>query len=354
MAWIKRNLFFVIFAVVGLGVTGYCGYLLLSAVKNNRSVNDEYAGVVSQLKDAQKPPLPTKENIDAAKADQERVKAFLVDFRKPFAPVPEPPKEDEQGFKDYLQSTIYKWGMQATNAGVLLPDNYAFSFSGIKDKLTFPAESIPLWMQQIEEIKVVLNILFKAKVLYLEGVQRCPVSPEDYQGNDCIYASIVTNAQLGIITPYKFMFRGFSSEIAAVLSGFASASNCFIVKDIDVSPSRAPLPVVIEPPPNAAPPPVENFRSMRGAGRRGGRGEGGDDPSYFRPMPQPQSAPVSLEPAGPQTIISEGLLYVTISVDLIRPKPEPKPEPKPADAAKPKSRNAPKPKPAEPAAEATK
>ncbi|MGO8700346.1 MAG: hypothetical protein ACLQVY_21860 [Limisphaerales bacterium] len=347
MAWIKRNLFFVIFAVIGLGVTGYGGYLLSSAVRNNRSVSDEYSGVVSQLKDAQKPPLPTKENIEAAKADQERVKAFLADFSKAFAPLPEPPKEDEQGFKDFLQSIIYRWGMQATNAGVLLPDNYAFSFSSIKDKLTFPAESIPLWMQQIEEIKVLLNILYKAKILYLEGVQRCPVSPEDYQGNDCIYTAPTTNAQVGIITPYKVAFRGFSTEIAAVLSGFAAASNCFIVKDIDVAPSRAPLPVVVPPPANAPPPPENS--GYRNPTRFRGRGEG-EDYNFRRPPPrQQQIAPVAVEPVGPQTILSESLLYVTISVDLIRPKPEPKPEPKPADAAKPKSRGAARAQPAPPA-----
>jgi hypothetical protein len=320
MAWIKRNLFFVIFAVVGLGVTGYCGYLLFSAVHNNRSVSEEYAGVVANLKNAQKPPLPTKENIEAAKADQERVKAFLAEFHKAFAPLPVPPKEDEQGFKDYLQATIYKWGAEATNAGVLLQDSYAFSFSSIKDKLTFPPEDIPLWMQQIEEIKVILNILYKSKILYLEGVQRCPVAPEDYQGNDCIYTAPVTNAT-GVSTPYKVMFRGFSTEIAAVLSGFASASNCFIVKDIDVAPSRAPLPVIVPPPANAPPPPQQN-PGPRYQGRGRGRGEGGgDDYSYRRPQyRQQQSAPEVAEPKGPQTIITEGVLFVTVSVDLVRLK----------------------------------
>jgi hypothetical protein len=348
MAWIKRNLFFVIFAVVGLGVTGYCGYLLFSAVGNNRGVSGEYAGVVTELKNAQKPPLPTKENIQAAKADQERVKAFLADFQKAFAPLPAPPKKDQQGFKDYLQTTIYKWGMEATNAGVLLPDNYAFAFSGIKDKLTFSPEDIPNWMQQIEEIQVILNILYKAKILYLEGVQRCPVSVEDFQGNDCVYASPVTNA-MGINTPYKVMFRGFSPEIAAVLRGFAGASNCFIVKDIDIGPSRAALPVVIPPPANA-PPPTENPR-MRGPGpgRYGRRGEGGDDFYPRRSLPQLQTAPAVTEPTGPQTIITEGLLFVTISVDLVKPKAEEIAKPKAEGLVKPKSRDLAKPKPEAPA-----
>lgn len=320
MAWIKRNLYFVIFAVVGLGVTGYCGYLLFTAVGNNRSVRDEYTAAVTSLTTLQqKPPFPSKENIQAAKADQERVKAFLTDFRKAFAPFALPPKkEDERGFKDYLQGTIYKWGVEATNAGVLLPDNYAFSFSQIKDKLTYPSEAISSWMQQLEEIRVILHILYNSKILYLEGVQRCPITLEDYGGNDCIYTTPVTN-QVGVSTPYKVMFRGFSTEIASVLSGFASASNCFIVKDIDVSPSKVPLPT---PPPSTAPPPsLNNYRQrLQDLNRGRGRGGEGGDFYYQRRLPPSQAEPAATEPTGPVTILTENPLFVTISVDIVRLK----------------------------------
>jgi hypothetical protein len=64
-------------------------------------------------------------------------------------------------------------------------------------------------------------------------------------------------------------------------------------------------------------------------------------------MAQAESASASAEPTGPQTIISEGLLYVTISVDLIRPKREEPPKPKAAENPAPKARAAAKPKPAD-------
>jgi hypothetical protein len=330
MAWIKRNLYFVIIAVVGLGVTGYCAYLLLSAVHNNRGVSDEYAGTISQLTTLQqKPPFPSKENIAGAKAESERVKIFLGDFRKAFAPFPVPPNEDERGFKDHLQGTIYQWGLEATNAGVLLPDNYSFSFSQIKDKLNYPPEAINPWLQQVEEIRVILHILFKAKILYLEGVQRCPVTPDDYGGNDCIYASTITN-QWGLVTPYKVMFRGFSTEIAAVMAGFAGASNCFIVKDVDVSQSRAALPTVVTPPPmSPAPGSLERPRSFRDRDMPRSRGRGEGDDNYnnnYRRRPPPSGQPVIVAPTGPQTILTESLLFVTISVDIVKLKS--------ADAAK--------------------
>ena len=40
-----------------------------------------------------------------------------------------------------------------------------------------------------------------------------------------------------IVTPYIIAFRGFSRDLAAVLQGFAQASNCFVVKTLNVTPS---------------------------------------------------------------------------------------------------------------------
>jgi hypothetical protein len=321
MPWIKRNLYFVIIAVVGLGVTGYCGYLLLSAVRGNRAVSDEYAGTLSSLTTLQqKAPFPSDENIQSAKADQERVKTFLAEFRKAFSPFPVPPKEDERGFKDHLQGTIYQWGMEATNAGVLVPDNYSFSFSQIKDKLNYPPEAINPWMEQLEELRVILHILYKSKILYLEGVQRCPITLEDYGGNDCIYATPATNTW-GIITPYKVMFRGFSTEVAAVLAGFAGASNCFIVKDVDVTQSKAALPTVVTPPP-AQPVFMPGAEERRSRDYRSGRGRGeggGEEPRQYRRQ-APPTAPVNPVPTGPQTILTESLLFVTVSIDVVKLK----------------------------------
>jgi uncharacterized membrane protein YgcG len=330
MAWIKRNLYFVIIGVVGLGVTGYCGFLLLTAVKANRAVSDEYNGTISSLTELQqKTPYPSKENIASAKADQERVKLFFGDFRKAFAPFPVPQKEDERGFKDYLQGTIYEWGMQATNAGVLVPDNYSFGFSQIKDKLNYPPEAIKPWMDEMEEIRVILGILYKAKILYLEGVQRCPVTPDDFGGNDCIYSAPTTNTW-GVTTPYMVMFRGFSTEVASVLAGFAGASNCFIVLDVDVSPSRAPLPVIVAPTPAAAnpevmyrrPPPEEqpDYGGGGGGRGRGGEGGGGDYGGRRRRMQPQPTEPVIVMPTGPQTILSESPLFVTLSIEVVKLK----------------------------------
>jgi hypothetical protein len=331
MAWLKRNLYFVITSAIGLAVTGYCGFLLYTALGENRGVSDEYGTTLNSLREfEQKTPAVNKQNIASAKEDQERVRAFLADFRKAFLPFPNPPKVNELEFKDYLLKTIYELGQEATNAGVLLPPGYSFCFSQQKDKLSYSPECIAPWMQQLEEIKAIVHILFRAKINYLEEVQRCPVCSDEGGGSEYIQTSSVSN-QWGVVTPYKVMFRGFSTEIAAVLAGFAASSNCFIVKDIDVTPSRAPLPQVVPPPATpATPPPVyvaapqptpfqmSMERDMRGRGRPGT--PGGYPGGYMRPLPQAAPAAAAPAPAGPETILTESLLFVTLVVDVVKLK----------------------------------
>jgi hypothetical protein len=322
MAWIKRNLYFVIMAAIGLAVTGYCGYLLYAALAANTVVGDEYTRTVDNLKQLQqKKPFPDKANIASAKADQERVRQFLADFHKAFQPFPIPLKEDDRGFKDYLQGTIYQLSMEASNAGVLLPADYAFSFSDQRNKLSYNADCIAPWMEQLEEIKVILHILYRAKINYLEGLQRCTACGDDSPGYDCLQVYPTTN-QWGVVTPYKVMFRGFSTEVAAVLAGFAGASNCFIVKDIDVTQSKAALPQVVTPPPTPQPvyipqPVRPNPYLTRPEGRMSRENPG----EYRRPTPQPvQAVPAPVAPAGPETILTESLLFVTLSVDVVKLK----------------------------------
>jgi len=340
MAWIKRNLYFVITVAVALGVTGYCGYLLYSALDENVAASDKYASAKSSLDELQKKsPYPSPENIRAAVADAGRVQTFLSEFRKPFSPFPIPPKVDVREFNTYLQKSIAQFAAEATNAGVGLPNDYAFAFSQQVDKLAHPAEAIAPWMQELEEIKAILHILYNAKINYLEKIKRVSVCPDDAGSDDYIQFNNTTNTW-GVVSPYMVNFRGFSAEIANVLAGVAASSNCFIVKALYVSPSLVPLKDVSQL--QAAPLPVrEYFRPppmsdqfMQNPSRRGGRDYG----EYRAQRPfaptQPQMIAALAAPAGPETILFEKPLFVTIYIDVVKLKPAP--EEKPATEAKPR------------------
>jgi hypothetical protein len=332
MVWIKRNLFFVISAAAGLLLTGYCAWLLYNSLNSNSGVSEEYKTTFSSFEAFQKKsPYPSKENIQAAKADQERVRLFLADFRKRFAPFPAPPVKDEKGFKTYLEENLVRFRAEATNAGVLLPPDYAFAFSGLIGKLTYPPASIGPWMQELEEIDTILNILYRAKINYLGGLQRVPVATDDTGMGDILAAATVTN-QWGIVTPYKITFRGFSAEIAAVMEGFAQSSNCFIIQAIAVNPDTSVQSVVVQPAPqqpagnyaprpqNPNPPQNPNFGPIRPRGRPVG-------PPLMRPAPVPvAAAPAAAVPGGGAsapsvvTILSENPLLVTVSINVVKLK----------------------------------
>jgi hypothetical protein len=323
MAWIKRNLFFVISVVAGLLLTGYCAVLLCNSLKENSGVSEEYKTTHDALEAIrQKSPYPSKENIQAAKADQERVRKFMADFRKRFEPFPAPPVKDEKGFKTYLEETLVRFRAEATNAGVLLPADFGFGFSGQMGKLTYPPGNIGPWMQQLEEINAILDILYRAKINYLGDLGRVPVSTNDLGAG--LKADTVTN-QWGVVTPYKITFRGFSAEIAAVLEGFARSSHCFIIKAIIVGPDTSVQPSVVQPlsqQPAAAYAPRPQNPNPPLNRQRGGPGS-----PWVRPAPVPVAAapvaPVAVAAASAPSVVailSENPLLVTVSIDVVKLK----------------------------------
>jgi hypothetical protein len=323
MAWVKRNLIFVIIIVVGLIATGYCGYLLSSVLSANAAVSGDYTSTLDQLKTQKdtKPPA-SDENIQAAKADQERVHEFLGSFRKAFAPFPIAPKADDRQFVEHLQLTLRQFAAEATNAGVSLPPDYAFSFSQERQKISFTSECIGPWMQELEEIRLILRILYTAKINYLEVIRRVPACNDDFSGDDCLNTASLSN-QWGLVTPYQVSFRGFSTEVASVLEGFAVATNCFVVKYVDVKPSLAPLPTIIQP---TAPQPMQRYmppQEYPSFGGEEGDGRGRGYGNRGRPRAQPQQTQMPMMPTGPtppETFLQETPLYITVVVDVVKLK----------------------------------
>jgi len=339
MAWIKRNLYFVITVVVGMGLAGYCGYLLFSALDQNKADSDKYFSDSGSLHTLQtKSPFPDQQNIKAAELDAERVRTFLAEFRQPFAGFPMPTKLDDRHFKEYLQNTINQFGREATNAGVGLPANCTFAFSQQVNVLNYSSDSILPWMQELTEMKAILHILYAAKINYLEKIRRPPVVGEEMLGDDYMAVGPTTNTS-GVVTPYSLNFRAFSAEIANVLAGIAASSNCLIVKTMDVSPSREPLPQLIDlqpaPPPQMfqfQPQPQPQFPNPFGPAPGAGRGYREQRRMQLQPQPQ-QFAPGTPTPTiatGPVTFLTETPLFVTIYIDVVKLKAPDVPAPAPA------------------------
>ena len=323
MAWIKRNLYFVITLAVGIILIGGAGYFVYTAIGANSEAQTNYASALSDLTTLQqKKPFRDDDNIKLAKEDSQRVAQLAKEMGNAFVNFPPPPQVDPQEFIACLNSNLIFFRTEATNANVqLVAPDYTFSFSAEASTLSFPGgTSFGPWLQQLEEISAIVDILCAAKINSLDALQRAPVAGEDPAGADYVQSAISSN-QVAVISPYKISFRGFSEEIANVLKGFAESPHCFLIKDLQVSPSKN---VPMGATPQAQGPMYIQVQRQgfggprRGPGRRGEGGPGGYAPPQMETETIMVAAPT--QPAGPVTILKPLPLFVTMTVDVVMPK----------------------------------
>lgn len=336
MNWVKRNLPLVLGGAVALGLLGFAVFFLLTRKDAVDAVTTELNTRTEEWKQlVARDPYPNQENIEKAKGEQKRLTEFLDQTRKFFVPVANfPTNLDGASFKNLLETTISELVHDAEKSGVSLPSSnrYDFTFKPQRSSLDFaPATLVPLAMQ-VAEIKSICDVLFDARIHSLVGLRRAPVAKEDeaaanatdYLGGRKPATNAVTGA---VIAPYEIVFHGFSTELAAVLEGFYRSPNCFIVKNVDVqtnvvsaateyfTPAYTPYPYPTSPTvPTPAMSPYEQM--MR---RYGGR--------YNRmpnmPAPIPTPAPTAAAPAapvrrGPETVLDERPLKITMYIEAVR------------------------------------
>ncbi len=296
MAWIKRNLYFVIGSVIALVLMGLAGYFLYSQwVGNNQilaSLNDDYEKLRRLNSAPIHPGSGQVDNIKLAKEQREQLREFLKKPRAHFQRIPAIPPQTtitDQDFTSALSHTIDQLQKDATNASVTLPPNYAFSFEAQRPKVQFATGSLVPLSIQLGEVKALCDILFQAKINSLDNIRRERVSADDSSGpqTDYIPDRSITN-ELAVLTPYEMTFRCFSTELATVLGGFASSPAGLIIKTINVEPAPATAPsdttmatpyAQYAPPAATAVPQAESTAAMY-ARRYGVAPGGGAPPSY--------------------------------------------------------------------------
>jgi hypothetical protein len=256
MAWIKRNLYFLIGGAVAMVLLGLASWFLYSKWELNNQVleklNADYAELDRLNKQHPHPGSGSVNNIERAQKQQQILRDFIQNARPYFqriAPIPEIQKLTDQGFSSALSRTIDQLRHDAAGASVILATNYSFSFEAQKQKVSFPAGSLRPLADQLGEVKTICDVLFQARINYLDGVRRVSVSSDDASGTQTDYLPehSVTN-NLAVLTPYEVAFRCFSSELAAVLAGFANSPYALLVKSINVEPAPS-----VGPEPRATP-----------------------------------------------------------------------------------------------------
>lgn len=329
MDWIKRNLVFVISGVLALALLGGAGWHLFKSLTRNaaalEALNREYAALDRLNRQNPHPGNDRIDNIAAAREQEQQVLAFSQRMRQvfqPVAPIPDAANLNSALFAEGLRRTLDRLQRDASAAAVHLPERYHFSFTAIRPLLVFdPAGLAPL-AQQLGEIKAICGALFAARINALDNIRRVRVSSHDREAmlvTDYTDRSPVTN-DVAVLVPYEVTIRCFSSELGAVLAGFAASRNGLTVRAVNVEPAQHTgmaadpamfggetpqpfhLPHRIMPPFMPGRPPTGEF----------GR-------------PHPGGLPAAAAPAGTRgglpVMLDERQLRVTLLIDVIRLNP---------------------------------
>jgi len=299
MAWIKRNLFFVIGGILAIGLLGAAGFYNYKGWSHNAAEFDKLNEIYGTLREltGQKP-SPGNEHVDniAAAREQERqIRDWIrqaADYFQPIAPIPNAGNNavSSEAFAAALRRTIDQLQHEADAASVALPPKYNFSFEAQRSLVKFSG-NLGVLAAQFGEVKTIAEILFAARVNSLDGIQRVRVSDDDANGPQADYfdGRSVTN-NLAVLKPYQITFRSFTPEIAQVLAGFASSPHGFIVKSINIQPAGAAA---------------------------------ATSPDATAPMMAPPLAPpVPPGRGGLQTVLNEQLLRVTLVVEVVKLLPK--------------------------------
>lgn len=315
MAWIKRNLFWVVGGVIALALLGGAGFYIWQGWSHNSSALDNLSSVVSQLNALnQKNPAPGNDKINNTEIAREQGRQLqewssnATAFFQPIPAIPPGATVDGPAFSTALQKTIEQLTHEADGSQVLLPHPYEFSFTSEKGKMTFAPAGLNALAAQLGEVKTICEILFAAKINAIDTIKRARVSDDDVNGGaaeDYTDQLPVTN-EVAVITPYVVTFRCFTPELARVMEGFATSSNAFVVKSVNVqrADNSASGPVAGNP--------VNPMNPM--------------NPNYPPGMPGMPPPAVAPPPAagkgGLPTILKEQQLRVTIEVDLVKLLPK--------------------------------
>src|SRR5438128_2066222 len=136
MAWIKRNLLFVVGLAVALALLGVGVFYLLNSMSEADTASVELDTMNQKLDELiARDPFPDGPNIEKIRAEQKRVAEFKAKAKTKFGEDSRMDGLDNASFKALLEGTIGSLSREAEASGVRLPDKYDFTFSDQRKRL---------------------------------------------------------------------------------------------------------------------------------------------------------------------------------------------------------------------------
>ena len=313
MLWIKRNLFLAAGGLIALLVLLGGLYYLWSGIQRNGELDEKVTENQTKLNGFYNSPdpFPSRNNIDLAKAEIEKLRQAAARSRKYFAPLPVE-KMTALQFRSFRDVTLDGLRRAADTADTKLPNNgYTFSFLAQNGQTQFSPGTFPLVPEQMTELKAICETLFKASARQIGNIRRARVSDEDAKagGTDYLSLGIITNVEAQVITsPYEVTFYGFSGSLAQIMTALARAPYGVVIKAIQVEGEDASKVA------DAGGLPAQGVAGVTPAGPPLARQPG-------RPLP-PGAAGLRPPPGGArrtQTILDEKPFKVTLLLYVVKP-----------------------------------
>jgi hypothetical protein len=241
MNWIKANLQIVITGVVSLALLGLAGFFLKGKIDAYKEAQAKLESQERQWESLiSKKVYPNADNLEALEKDAKRYQAKLDETKQVFAPAEVPNVMNSYEFKKYLNDSIHELQQLADEAGIRLPKKFGFAFSQEKEVYEYDQTLLKPMYGQINDLKTILGILFKARIHRLTGMRRSSVDETvhaDTNAKDLLRRNISTNEVTdAILYPYECSFRCYSKELAEVLTGFSNSDQFFVIKSLTITP----------------------------------------------------------------------------------------------------------------------
>ena len=239
MIFVRRNLFWILGGLASV-VMVVASLLFATSAKSKADENlralSAYTNSVNQLKDAT--PYPSPETI--AKVDEDTVS--VEDFSRQAEALfdhPKPPVMPPRQFKVHLINSLVALQAEATHHNVRLPPEFRFTFAHLLPKPNLLPYSVGPLGERLQDIQHLSKILFESRVHSIDSFARVPAHEREKGGRVLLYdvgirTNLTTETAEFTSTPYRFTFRGFTSELTEVLNRLANSDRFYVVRQIEV------------------------------------------------------------------------------------------------------------------------
>ncbi len=239
MSWAKRNLYFLISAILAVVLLLAAAWYCYSSWAANNANWEQLSAAYTQLSQLK---TPSPEVIESVRDQTKAVQEAIATARKVFVPVSTIPpgmnRLDDRAVGFAVRDTIAALRASAAQHSVLVAPDFAFSFALQQTKTGYDPQSLAPLARQLGEVKAICDTLYGCRIASLDSIQRERTTDDAANATgaqDYIDAISVTNNGI-VITPYQVSFQCFTTELGSVLSSFANGTHTVVVKTIMLEP----------------------------------------------------------------------------------------------------------------------